>query len=198
MTDTVIKQYRQPLLQPFSALLLLLLFYSELNDPSDTKKKSLYISQFCHKGGPKIEPQTLWVGISKEHFVSRLLSLMNGWRLCPTWNAALQTSKVANDRLRGGCQWFKFGGTNDLRSVGARCWSPTMIWAIWTKMHVHHASVCYFCNDFLLGFFSRFFSFLICELFENLLLFVTLNLSSLSSQPSISPEFSRVPPIWGC
>jgi hypothetical protein len=83
MTDTVIKPYRQPLLQPFSALLLLL-FYSELNDPSDKKKKSLYISKYCGKGGPKIEPQTLWVGISKEHFVSGLLSLVNGWRLCPT------------------------------------------------------------------------------------------------------------------
>ena len=43
--------------------------------------------------------------------------------------------------VRGGCQWSKFGGTNDLRSLVARCWPPLlMISAIWTK---------YFFNYFL-------------------------------------------------
>ena len=30
-------------------------------------------------------------------------------------------SKMKSSALRGGCQWSKFGDTNDLRSLGARC-----------------------------------------------------------------------------
>ena len=56
--------------------------------------------------------------------------------------------------------------------------------------------LCYFLNViFLPVIFSGFVLFPICELFE-ILIFVTLNLSSLSSQPIISLEFSRVPPLW--